>query len=257
MKRILFSILFCLGSVLAFSQTKNPIFRLNYPIENISNINTDLSAENLNISTYNGSEILVEVSSNNKKLMPQINIQDDVFKVSSSNNDFNKGDNCTISVYVPFNHEILNYYINQRYGALKAENLTATEIIKIDCGEGTPSISNLTCDAFKLSASQNYISINQLDCSYFDISMPAGSVEVNLKNAPLASSSCSIKDGNLTLSLPRTDNFEVQAYTKLGKFINNFTKTTQSTSDYKSYVNGNDGAVIKLQSHSGNITLNP
>ena len=257
MKRILFFVLFCFLTFFCFSQEKNIILRETYPTQNISNIKIDLYSENLSISCYNGEDILIEVSSNNKNLKPEISIFNEQFNISKTQSIFNKGDNCTVFVYIPFNHEILNYYINTRFGSLSTENLTATDKIQISCECFPFYNSNLTCNYFSFTTSENIIHINQLSCSYFDIQMTAGSLEVSLKNAPLASSYCHIKNGDLKISLPRTDNFEIQAYTNLGTFINNFDKTIQTTKNYKSFQNGIDGAVIKLQSHSGNITIEP
>jgi len=257
MKRILFYVLFSLSSFFAFTQEKNIILRKTFPIQEISTINAELQFENLTITAYHGEDILVEVSSNNQKLLPEINFAEDSFQITKSSNEFNKGDNCSIFVYVPYELQISDYNVGTWYGNLNLENLTASESIKITTQNSKVAITNLDCNYFYIEGGETSFEINQLSSAYFTILLTAGSITTYLKKAPQAKSLCRIKDGPIFMSIPRTEAFEVTARSTKGSFINNFTKSEQRTPDWKTYINGNDGAEITLQSFSGDITLAP
>lgn len=256
MKRILFFILFSIYSFL-FAQTKNIIFRENYPIKNISSIKVNLKSENINAKAYNGDEFQIEVSSNNENLSPKISLNDDILTISSADFRPSKGDDCTISLYIPnsFTPEIYSFYTNS--GNLYLENLKSQIIFQINGNPTKVIANNISSESFSLSSDNSYISITQLNCSYFSINSTFSIVELNLFAAPSAKSLCRIKEGSINLTIPRTENFEVSARSTHSNFINNFNKSIQPVKDWKSYINGNDGALIELQTFKGDITIAP
>ena len=104
-------------------------------------------------------------------------------------------------------------------------------------------------------SSSGEITVKKLDCDYFDSESSSGDVCLELKNAPIASSSIETSSGTVELYLPMRGKFSLDVSSNSGTFRDKFNNNRMAPRDnYHQDYNGG-GSIITIRSSSGDITL--
>ncbi|MBP5519809.1 MAG: DUF4097 family beta strand repeat protein [Treponema sp.] len=99
------------------------------------------------------------------------------------------------------------------------------------------------------------ISSTALDCEYFDAQSTSGSIYLELSRAPAAKSQIKSSSGSISLVVPKSANFDIEAHSSSGSFKNDFSNTKfVPRSVYQEKIN-EGGATIELSTTSGNLSL--
>lgn len=113
---LIFLLVFILPKVIAKPQnqnSKNLVSTQAFPIDEVKNLNIKITYENIQFSTIYGSEISIEIYSNNNQLLPEISLKNQTLSlISSPINTLKKitpGDNCKIIVYMPKEVKFYNF----------------------------------------------------------------------------------------------------------------------------------------------------
>lgn len=150
-----------------------------YPAENIKTISIELSYENLEIKTTNGSDILVEIASNNSKKIPEIFLEANNFIIKSRKNQkWNTGNICTVYVYLPNDFFSKTTNIKVASGEIYIDNLETDEL-KVSSASGDIKIifSNVT-NEIELSAASGKIEFNTGKTRKFSATTSSGDIFV-------------------------------------------------------------------------------
>lgn len=264
MKRFLLSVFFAVFSFnLSFTQEyyeKNLISRDVFSPEDITEINADLFQESFVLKTAKSESIYVEIFSNNSNKKPSVyySSETETLNITKTSLSYDKGDFCSIIVYVPETYLSVTYKISTNYGNIAIENVNSDNSIVLNNCEGSTKINNCNCDYlyFLNNGQASEILFNNIKCSYFDISSIAGDISLSLTKGPEATSRITTKYGQINLTIPKTENFNLTVHSNNSKFINNYTKTNQTARNNRTFNNGTDGVPIFLQTFTGDITLN-
>ena len=120
---------------------------------------------------------------------------------------------------------------------------------------GSISADDYACEYADFESTSGDISVKKLDCDYFDAECTSGDITIELKNAPVATSSINCTSGSVDLYLPMRAKFSVEVSSNSGTFRDKFNNNRMNPRDsYKMDYNGG-GSTIKLHTSSGNITL--
>lgn len=116
-KKILFTFLFfaILNSFTLFSQdlsASNFISTQSFEKTGIEKFNINLSYENIEFSEIYSDEISIDIYSNNDKLLPTVNKNNDTLEINSKMKLSTPGDYCKIVVYLPKKFSLNNLYVN-------------------------------------------------------------------------------------------------------------------------------------------------
>ena len=150
-----------------------------YPAENIKTISIELSYENLVIKSTNGSDILVEIASNNSKKIPEIFLEANNFIIKSRKNQkWNTGNICTVYVYLPNDFFPKTTNIKVASGEIYIDNLETDEL-KVSSASGDIKIifSNVT-NEIELSAASGKIEFNTGKTRKFSATTSSGDIFV-------------------------------------------------------------------------------
>ena len=99
------------------------------------------------------------------------------------------------------------------------------------------------------------VKLNNFSVNYFNISGTHADFDLNLLHAPLAQSFIHSKFGKINLSIPKSDNFELQTFSTKSYITNKFTNSKSQSKDFTSYIHNQGGPVIKIQTFEGDITI--
>ena len=120
---------------------------------------------------------------------------------------------------------------------------------------GEIKIEDFASEYAEFVSSSGSISVKKLDCDYFDAANTSGGVLLELKNAPIASSKVECTSGDIDIYVPMRAKFSVDASCSSGTFRDKFNNNRMTPRDiYHMDYNGG-GSTIKLQTTSGDITL--
>jgi len=244
-------------SFYGFCQNRNVVYREGFKPEEVEEISVNLRFENISATTINGPEIVIEIGTNNKRILPTVEHSDNKLSITQNSWDFNTGDVCDVYIYVPAKYAAQNWTLSTQYGNIDLDSISALSSINLKIGQGLCSLANLKTDYFRLNvdADNSGVDINNMDCSYFDIFGFIGKVSMTLKHAPLAKSLIRTKEGAINLSIPKSDSFEISARSNNSSLINNYSKSKKAIPDWVKYVHNQGGPLIEIQTFKGDITI--
>lgn len=120
---------------------------------------------------------------------------------------------------------------------------------------GSIKINDFAAEYTDFKSSSGSISVIKLDCDYFDAENTSGGISLELENAPTATSKIECSSGDIELYMPMRAKFSVEASCSSGTFRDKFNNNRMNPrSNYRMDYNGG-GSVIKLQTTSGDISL--
>ena len=120
---------------------------------------------------------------------------------------------------------------------------------------GDLKIEDFASEYAMFKTTSGSINVRKLDCDYFDTNSTSGSITMELKNAPAATSSIECTSGDVDIYLPVRAKFSVEASCTSGTFRDKFNNNRMNPrNNYHQDYNGG-GALIKLHTTSGDITL--
>ena len=131
MKKITKSIIFTLFILTSCMMlpAENIVSKDYYSTENIDTISVDLTYENIEIKTTNGSEILVEIASNYSKKIPEVCIEENKLLIkTTSNKKWYTGNICTVYLYLPTDFFPKVSTIQMASGEVFIDNLETDEL---------------------------------------------------------------------------------------------------------------------------------
>ena len=167
----------------------------------------------------------------------------DSIKVSASSGDIDL-----------FNLDADNFTVKTSSGDITIKKFTG-ENGSVHATSGDIKIEDYACEYANFNTSSGDISIKKLDCDYFDAESTSGSIALDLKNAPVASSSIESTSGNVDIYLPMRAKFSVDVSSTSGTFRDKFNNNRMNPRDnYTQDYNGG-GSTLKFHTTSGNITL--
>ena len=144
--------------------------------------------------------------------------------------------------------------INTSSGDIKLRKFTGGTG-SVNSTSGNIKIEDFASEYAQFKSTSGGMSIKKLDCDYFDAKNTSGGMSLELENAPSASSSAESTSGDIDLYLPMRAKFSVDVSCTSGTFRDKFNNNRMNPRDsYKMNYNGG-GATIRLQTTSGDITL--
>ena len=156
MKRILFQSYFW-AFILIFivknnnlAAQNNLVFRESYDIDKIQTIELSLKYEDIKIESIQGQNVILEIDSNNSKLLPEIQLSDKKLLVKQESWDFSRGDRCLLAIYLPASQEINSLKIKNLYGNISLKNINSQNSVEIQSDNSQIEIKALTSDYFAL-----------------------------------------------------------------------------------------------------------
>lgn len=270
-KRAISLVIISIFTIFLFAIEPNLI--VSQTFSDIHNLDFDLSFENLTIENIYGDEILVELYSNNKKKLPQLEEENGSLYLKSTENKLYPSDYCNIKIYVPYENifetinivnlkgqiifQILNteeLTIKSLNGKIQGKEISATSLISLSNFEGQIDINTAKTETLSAKTTSGSIYISSLKADYFDSTTDSGITEISLASQPKASSRIYSKTGEVHLTFQnKTLGFDLIASSTSGIFrdeINNLRLTPRN--EFKnSYFGG--GPEIQIRTISGNI----
>ena len=126
---------------------------------------------------------------------------------------------------------------------------------KVHTTSGDIKAEDFACEYADFKSASGSITIKKFDCDYFDVKNTSGGIELDIISAPAASSVIECTSGDVDLYLPMRSKFSVDVSCTSGTFRDKFTNNrVEPRSNYTQDYNGG-GAVIKIRTTSGDVTL--
>lgn len=234
--------------------TDNIVAKEYFQIENLENINIDLTFENIEIKTITGSEILVEISSNYSKIIPEVSTSNNSFSIKSKKKNLSSfGNFCTVYVYIPSTFFPKNTNIFTTSGNIYLEDLETDDLVistksgnskvvlskinnKINISShsgktsidtttstifttlslsGNIEIENLSAQEIICQSSNGKIEAAKLACEYLNLQSSSGTIEAN--NTKCEYFDLDSKSGSVKLQLENQIEAESSIKTTSGK----------------------------------------
>jgi len=242
--------------------------------KNIQNLQLNLYSENISISNFYGDEVLVELYSNNKKILPELQNDDATIFIKSDINNSSPADYCNVKIYIPEDKtfetvsvicESGNIFIEQinseemilktKSGTIKAQEISTPSEIIVSSTSGTIDISKIETETMSASSITGSIYISSCTAEYFDAATDSGFIDITLQRPQKACSYLKSVSGDIQISIGEKAGFDLIVFSNSGTFrdeINNL--RLASRKEYRnSYFDG--GAELQVSTTSGNITL--
>ena len=207
-------------------------------------------------------EVSIEVSSGEINIERILSAKSKIYLTASSGDiESEKGlfaDSVTVKTTSGeielYNIDADDFKAESTSGDIEIKKFTGgTGSVKATSGE--IKIEDFASEYAEFVSSSGSISVKKLDCDYFDANNTSGGIMLELKNAPLASSKIECSSGDIDLYLPLRAKFSVEASCSSGTFRDKFNNNRMTPRDsYHMDYNGG-GSTIKLQTTSGDITL--
>ena len=207
-------------------------------------------------------EVSLEVSSGEINVEKILSAKSKISLTSSSGDiDSEKGlfadkviVKCSSGEMELYNIDADDFYAESTSGDIEIKKFTGgTGSVKATSGE--IKIEDFASEYAEFRSSSGSISVKKLDCDYFDASSTSGGLLLDLKNAPLATSSVECTSGDIDIYLPMRAKFSAEASSNSGTFRDKFNNNRMTPRDnYVMDYNGG-GSLIKLRTTSGDITL--
>ena len=139
-------------------------------------------------------------------------------------------------------------------GDLKIKKFTG-ETGSLNSTSGDIKAESFASEYAQFKSTSGKIGVKNLDCDYFDASNTSGGIFLELENAPSATSEISCTSGDIDLYIPMRAKFSVDVNSSSGTFRDKFNNNRMTPRDsfHQDYNGG--GALIKLHTSSGEISL--
>ena len=223
----------------------------------IQNLDVSLIWEDITFKPVNTSDIFVEIYCTKKKYIPDVKLSSSTLIIESKHLDMGaKSDSksCEIIVYIPTRQQFKKIHISSTSGTAQGD-LPASEKVTAQTTSGSIKFESCITDFFDSSSTSGSITVRELTCKALSVSSLSGTIGLELQRAIGKNSSISTTSGLIFISMPENSPLTVKATTSSGSFTNSFTREKISTLvNYNREINGG-GALLKLSSTSGTITL--
>lgn len=167
----------------------------------------------------------------------------DTLKVEASSGD--------IELY---NIDADDFSVHTSSGEITVEKFTGGSG-SLKASSGDIKAKNFASEYADFETTSGTIYIKELDCDYFDANSTSGNITLEFPHSPAATSSVNCTSGDVELYLPMRAKFSVDVSCTSGTFRDKFNNNRMNPRDsYKMDYNGG-GPVIKVQTTSGDITL--
>ncbi|MCQ2575439.1 MAG: DUF4097 domain-containing protein [Treponema sp.] len=238
------------------NQQLNIVLKEDYKVAQISSLKIDCIGEDLKFYIFYGDEITVEVSSNNLKFQPEIQLSESILTITDKYNP-RKGDLSTVSIYLPYDFIAESFDIYSKYGKISVQNLNAQESILISSDSGKIQGRDIACDYLEVHSKNGAIKFLNTQCSYFDFRTTSAPITLSLLSAPLARSLCESQSGKIEFEIPQHEPFTLKIFSASGSFRNHQNDTISNPNPAVIYKNDEkiDTAVVEISTRNGNIVL--
>jgi len=229
---LLFSGLLCMFQAFAFE--KNLLVKENYKASSISEMNFNLSFEDVSIQKIHGDEITMEIYSNYKKKLPSYELDGSTLKLQTSPKRAFNYDLCKIYLYIPEDFKLSTLLINTTSGDIDISYLNA-ENISIKSVSGDVDTDDINCDEdFSILANSGDIDINRINAKTISLKTTSGDIE---------------------LILTKNEGFDLISSSNSGRFHDEINDMSISIrGEFRnSYYGG--GSEITIKTTSGDITI--
>ncbi len=126
---------------------------------------------------------------------------------------------------------------------------------KIHTTSGDINADDFASEYANFQSTSGGITVKKLDCDYFDAKNTSGGIELEFLSAPAATSAIQCTSGDVDLYLPMRARFSVDVVSNSGTFRDKFNNNrVEPRNNYTQNYNGG-GAEIKIQTTSGDISL--
>ena len=167
----------------------------------------------------------------------------DTLKVEASSGD--------IELY---NIDADDFSVHTSSGEITVEKFTGGSG-SLKASSGDIKAKNFASEYAGFETTSGTIYIKELDCDYFDANSTSGNISLEFPHSQAATSSVNCTSGDVELYLPMRAKFSVDVSCTSGTFRDKFNNNRMNPRDsYKMDYNGG-GPVIKVQTTSGDITL--
>lgn len=254
MKKLLISTLLLFTFTSLFAANKNLIFKESYT--DIKNLNFQLRSENVTIKEIYGDEISVEVYSNNKHLMPEINNTKANLVIKSNNKSFRFGEYCNLEICIPQDYKFNAVAIKHTSGDLNIENMIA-ENISIYGTSGSLHADTISANyKLDLQSTSGSTKIKKASSDELEIISTSGSIQIEKINT--IESKISVTSGSVNFEKLDTESFDITSTSGSIKISNiscdYFTATSTSGSTMMEFENA-PTATSRIRTTSGSIKL--
>ena len=194
-------VLIFLLCVPAFADSKNLVYNESFDFKDIDSLKISLSYEHLKISQIYGDEIVIEIGSNNRKKIPQVELVQEDFcttlEIKTIVKKVTFGTNCTVYLYLPqdFLPDLID--ISMVSGNLLADILRSQNELKLANVSGRTDIASSITDFLNASSVSGNITLQKVSAGYFSIENVSGNVFVELEDQILAKSNISTISGKI------------------------------------------------------------
>lgn len=274
MKKSLILVLSLFMTLSCFAASKN-LVQKDTISASIKNINIQLLSEELVIKEIYGDEIAIEIYSNNKRYIPNIENDNDTLSITSKTKAFRFGEYCTVEICIPQDKKFNNITIDQASGSaeieklyadnisitsssgsLKADNLTTDYSLKVRKSSGSTKIEKVASDDFKVTASSGSIKIGSLNTINSEFNTTSGSIKV--EKLDTESFDVETSSGSISISSIAADYFTARSTSgsmqlELENAPVATSKITSTSGSVKLYLLSKDGFNLKYASTSGSL----
>lgn len=213
------------------------------PKKDFGEINIKTSSGNITIDRTLSAEDEISVSASSGDITSSKGLFADSIKVSTSSGD--------IDLY---NIDADDFSLHSTSGDLTVKKFTGATG-SVHSTSGSIKADDFACEYAEFKSTSGSISVKKMDCDYFDVENTSGGITLELKNAPAATSSAECTSGDIDIYLPMRAKFTAEASCSSGTFRDKFNNNRMNPRDnYRMDYNGG-GALLKLRTSSGNITL--
>ena len=263
-----------LFSCILFAQQNNLIFRESYRLADVQNLVMALNSENVQIKNFRGYKVTVEAYSNNSKHSPVIKKANKSIIIEHQMEHLYKTEYCDIIIYIPFDFQMNSVEFISDSGSLTAESVwagkisarsnsgsisfeavTATDTFSVRSTKGFIKVGAFKGEYFEMTSESGFIEMKKVQAEYFNASSGSGEIFIQLNAAPVAASQIKSSRGNLIMEIPNDENFNVQVLSNSGTFRDNIKNIRKSARGEHEAKYNEGGAIITLQTSSGDITL--
>ena len=209
MKRLFVFMLFCILFSPLHSQDKNLIFSEYYEYKDIEIMNIDVVNSDIKAQKYSGDSLLIEVYSNNRDLMPQINLKDKTLSINATEFSAREGYYLNISIYFPVNFKPEEINFSNQDGKSDYEYLPDSKIVMLKTATGEMNVGYSQTDFFSAKTIDGNLNIKNLKCEYFIIqSLNKGNINLSLSSLPEVTSLIVGKKGKVFLEVRQKTTIE-------------------------------------------------
>ncbi|MCR4900443.1 MAG: DUF4097 family beta strand repeat-containing protein [Treponema sp.] len=203
------------------AQSKNIVYSNSFEIEELSAIEINLNFEELLVSQIYGSEITIEVGSNNLNKIPQIKTEEGVLKIESAfkQGSSQKGQTCCVYIYIPqdFNPQYIK--LLSQTGNIQAQILKAVTAVCVQSAFGRIDVQACNTEFLEIKNSSGDSRVQKLLCDYFEFYSEKGIIFVELEKAPQAQSFIKNESGKTQLYYPNTADLFIDVKTPSETYI--------------------------------------